>query len=109
MFVYVHVCFSTRVYTYMFVCICRLAYWYVCTQYMCVHACTFLFCVYVCVCMHVSVCCVHMATIHSDITHSDPIQVKLLVIGVTLNTDNRWQSTGESVHYSSRPAGSHRQ
>ena len=28
--------------------------------------------------MHVCMCCVHMTTVHSDITHSDPTQVKLL-------------------------------
>ena len=42
--------------------------------------------------MHVQflcLCCVHMTTIDSDITHSDPIQVKLQSLGLrsTLITD----------------------
>ena len=29
-------------------------------------------------CLSVPVCCVHINTVYSDITHSDPIQVQLL-------------------------------
>ena len=29
-------------------------------------------------CVYLCLCYVHMTTIHSDVTHSDPIQVKLL-------------------------------
>ena len=44
-----------------------------------VYACT-LFSVFVNVCVRVPMhlCCVHMTTVDSDITHSDPTQVKLL-------------------------------
>ena len=34
--------------------------------------------VHACICLSVFVCNVHMTTIHNDIIHSDPIQVKLL-------------------------------
>ena len=69
-------CVFPRACVYMHVClVCRWAYWYVCTC-VCMHVHFYFVCMFVCACMFL--CCVPMTTIHSDKTHSDPIQVKLL-------------------------------
>ena len=77
--VYVHILIYTSLCVFACACMCLCV---------CVPLCAFK-CMYVCLiissCIHmylyvlcIRMCCVHMTTIHSDITHSNPIQVKLL-------------------------------
>ena len=74
---YVHAC--------AWVCVCVCQYKCVYCQLVCLPVCvcrynTFIVRVCLCACVSVTLClcCVHMTTIHSDKTHSDSIQVKLL-------------------------------